>query len=282
MVRTPNMNKGKGLHKSSPRRPQHKAADGDIDLSRPVDLVALAVGELSARCRLIKRDLNITLRTSRLREVVPGAIVTVTPRKQWLYRGHLHLSGEIQSTRIDVSALDLTPLELHDMGMWDPEEEYRGEEDQSVEDWARPIIAQGPRPMFEMEQVLPGDDSDDPFMDPITLSNYLKDAGNRVGAIKILMDLCQADLRCLDAHTHLGNFFFDHDPKIAIRHYEIGLRIGELSLGENFNGVLPWGLIDNRPFLRCMRGYGLCLWRFGRFEEAEQICYTDALAEPGG
>ena len=49
------------------------------------------------------------------------------------------------------------------------------------------------------------------------------------------------------------------------------MRIGELSLGDDFNGVLPWGLIDNRPFLRCMHGYDLCLWRLGRFDEAERI-----------
>ena len=44
-----------------------------------------------------------------------------------------------------------------------------------------------------------------------------------------------------------------------------------LSLGEGFNGLLPWGNIDNRPFPRCMSGYGLCLWRLGRFEEAERV-----------
>ena len=29
--------------------------------------------------------------------------------------------------------------------------------------------------------------------------------------------------------------------------------------------------IDNRPFLRCMYNYGLCLWRLGRFNEAGRI-----------
>ena len=42
-------------------------------------------------------------------------------------------------------------------------------------------------------------------------------------------------------------------------------------MGDGFTGVLPWGLIDNRPFLRCMHGYGLCLWRLGRFDEAGRI-----------
>jgi tetratricopeptide (TPR) repeat protein len=157
------------------------------------------------------------------------------------------------------------------MGMWNPNEEYWQEENELIEEWAKPIIAYGPRPMFEMEQVLPGEDIDDPFNDPIILSNDLKNAGERAEAGKILMAMCQADLRCLDAHAHLGNFVFDHWPQDAIRHYEVGLRIGELSLGDDFCGVLEWGLIDNRPFLRCMQGYGLCLWRLGRFDEAQHI-----------
>ena len=85
------------------------------------------------------------------------------------------------------------------------------------------------------------------------------------------MELCHSDLRCLDAHNHLGNLVFDRRPGEAIHHYEAGVRIGELSLGAGFDGVLPWGWIDNRPFLRCLHGFGLCLWRLGRFEEAAAI-----------
>jgi hypothetical protein len=255
----------------SRRRRQHKATADDFDLSKPVELIALSVKERVARCRFLGSDRGITLRASRLWEVVPGAIVTVKPRKQWRYAGHPYLSGEIQSTRIDVDTLNLAPLGLEDMGMWDPKEHYWGEADEPIEEWAKPIIARGPRPMFEMEQVLPGQNPDDPFDDPITQSNDLKDAGNRAEAAKILMELCQADLRCLDAHSHLGNLIFDHRPQDAIQHYEVGLRIGELSLGDDFADVLPWGLIDNRPFLRCMHGYGLCLWRLGRFDEAERV-----------
>jgi hypothetical protein len=163
--------------------------------------------------------------------------------------------------------------------MWDPSEHYWGEEGEPIEDWAKPIIAWGSRPEFEMEQTLPGADPDDPFCDPIIESNDRKDAGDIEGANKILMDLCQADLRCLDAHAHLGNIAFDHWPEIAIRHYEVGFRIGELSLGNSFDGLLPWGWIDNRPFLRCMNGFGLCLWRLSRFEEAEKYFQAHALAE---
>jgi hypothetical protein len=236
------------------RMRQHKATADDFDLSKPVDLVALSVKERAVRCRLLGSDRVITLRAGHLWEVVPGAIVKVKPRKQWRYGGHPYLSGEIQSTRIDMEALDLVPLGLADMGMWDPKEHYSGEEDEPIEAWAKPIIARGPRPMFEMEQVLPGEDFDDPFDDPITRSNDLRDASQLEEAEKILMELCQADLRFLDAHSHLGNLVFDYSPQDAIRHYEVGLRIGELSLGNDFTGVLLWGFIDNRPFLRCKHG----------------------------
>jgi tetratricopeptide (TPR) repeat protein len=256
----------------APRRTrQHKATADDLDLGRPVELIALSVKERAARCRLLGSDRVITLRASRLWDVVPGEIVTVKPRKQWSYAGHPYLSGDIESSRLDARALGLVPLRLEAMGTWDSNEHDWGDESEPVEEWAKPIIARGPRPAFEMEQVLPGADPDDPFADPITESNDLKDAGDGAEAYRILMELCQADLRCLDAHAHLGNFVFDHSLKDAIRHYEVGVRIGELSLGEGFEGLLPWGHVDNRPYLRCMYGYGLCLWRLGRYDEAGRV-----------
>ncbi len=253
------------------RKRQHKATTEDLNLSKPVELVVLTVTKRAARCRLPGSDRTITLRASRLWDVVPGEIVTVKGKKQWRYGGHPYLSGEILSSRLDVEFLNLVPLGIQDMGMWDPAEEYWGEADKPIEEWAQPIFEAGTRPMFEMEQVLPGTDPDDSFDDPITRSNDLKEAGKREEAQDILMDLCQADLRCLDAHSHLGNSLFEHRPQDAIRHYETGMRIGELSLGNDFTGVLSWGLIDNRPFLRCMHGYGLCLWCLERFDEAERI-----------
>ena len=250
----------------------HKASESDLDLAAPRDLIVLALRDKAARCRLLGSDRNLTLRAERLWGVAPGEILTVQARKQWRYAGHPYLSGEIVATRLDVAALGLVPLGLEPRGEWDPEEAYWGEERDPLPEWAEAIIAHGPRPAFEMEQVLPGADPDDPDSDPIIESNERKLADDRVGARKMLMDLCQADLRCLDAHAHLGNMELDALPKDALRHYEVGVRIGELSLGADFSGVLAWGWLDNRPFLRCLHGYGMSLWRLGRFEEAERLC----------
>ena len=250
---------------------RHRDVAASIDLRGPIELIVLSVKEKAARCRLVGGGQTLTFRAGRLWDLAPGEIATVKPAKQWAYAGNPYLSGAIESTRLDARALGLVPLRLENRGIWDPAEHYWGEDGEPVDDWAKPVIARGPRPEFEMEQVLPGADVEDPFSDPISESNDRKDSGDADGAYKILMDLCQADLRCLDAHSHLGNLVFDHRPKDAIRHYEAGFRIGELSLGAGFDGVLPWGWIDNRPFLRCMHGFGLCLWRLGRFEEAGRI-----------
>jgi hypothetical protein len=165
----------------------------------------------------------------------------------------------------------LVPLKLHPHGDWDPAEEYWGEPGEAIEAWAKPIIKRGPRPMYEMEQVLPGVDPEDFDSDPILEANELRDSGEITRAKKLLEGLLVKDVRCLDAHAHLGNMDFDRDARAALEHYRRGVLIGELSLGEQFEGVLSWGMIDNRPFLRCLNGLGLCLWRLEQFEEAEAL-----------
>ena len=248
-----------------------KAGEEDLDLASPIELVVLAPKEKAARCRVLGTKREITLRSRDVWDMVPGEIVTVRARKQWTYARHPYLSGDVEGHRLDIDALGLTPLRLQDEWPWDPDEEYWGEEGEPIDEWAKPIIARGPRPSFEMEQVLPGDDPDDYDSDPILEANDLIEVGDGLGARKLLVELLAADLRCLDAHAHLGNLSFEHTPEKALRHYEVGVRIGELSLGADFDGLLPWGRIDNRPFLRCLHGFGLALWRLERQPEAAAV-----------
>lgn len=256
------------------RPPGRKGGVGDcpvLDLARPLELIVLAVRRTNARCRLPGCNGSLTLRPRGRYFIVPGELITVTPEKQWTYRGYPYLTGSVESSRIDVEVLGLELLGLKEWGIWDPAKEYWREEEEPLEDWAAEVVARGSCPAYEMEQVMPGVDPEDFDTDPIIESVELKEAGDYRGADRILNDLCLADLRCLDAHSHLGNLDFDRHPERAINHYEVGVRIGELSLGAEFNGVLLWSNIDNRPFLRCLHGYGLCLWRLGWFEEAAEV-----------
>ncbi len=221
----------------SPGRTQrrHKADVDAIPVGAPIDLAVLAVRDSAARCRVLGSSRELTLRSPGTYRTVPGEIITVRPAKSWTYARHPYLSGEIVDQRADVGALGLTPLALTPMGDWDPEEEYWGEPGDPIEPCLQPIIAAGPRPSFEMEQVVPGDDPAEMSDGPILEAIDLKDAGDRPAANRKLMDLVARDLRCLDAHAHLGNFCFEHGPEDAIRHYEMGVRIGELSLAKDFN-----------------------------------------------
>ncbi|MBI5546053.1 MAG: cytoplasmic protein [Deltaproteobacteria bacterium] len=257
------------VHRAAPAR-RHKVTGDDIASGEPVELVVLACKSNALRCRLLGTASELTLRTA-VRDEVPGEIVSVVPTKQWTHAGHTYVAAKVASSRNDVEALGLTPLVVKDEGEWDPEKAYWGEEGEPIDEWAKPIIAHGKRRLFEMEQVIPRADPEDWDFDPIIEASELNAAGDRRGAREMLMGMLALDLRCLDAHAHLGNFEFDHRPEQALRHYQVGVDIGVFSIGKKFNDVLAWDLIDNRPFLRCLHGLGLCWWRFGKMKEAAGV-----------
>jgi hypothetical protein len=172
-------------------------------------------------------------------------------------------------------AVLLRPLDLKPMGMWDPAEQYWGEEEGEEVDLDpvyRRIIATGPRPQFEMEQIIPGVDEDDWGVDPVADAAELHRAGDDRDPTRILQDLLSQDHRCIDAWVHLGNIAFrSKGPKAALELYDTAVAIAEQSFPEGFAGVLPRGLIDNRPFLRALHGLGLCAWRQRRWTDAAVI-----------
>ena len=213
-----------------------RAATGPVR----AEAVVLKVNQQSVRVRIQGKHTQVTFRSRDVWDIAPGQLVTLVIEKRWTWRDDAYASGRIENPRIEIEKIDLDPLSLLGGHEMDP-------------------IAWG---------ALPGLDVDE---NPTCDAAELAAAGDREGARALLMDVLGTDLRCVDAHAHLGNLEFERSPKRAIVHYEIGFRIGELSLPEGFDGVLVWGRIYNRPFLRCLHGYGLCLWRLGRLAEAQQV-----------
>lgn len=252
------------------------------DLPAPgdrVELVCLKDSFDVIRSRVPPDGPIVVVRTgmSRVRPV-PGEIFGVEVERSWVFGHTRYVKGLITEARLDLSRLDLQPLELQDGGPRDPEEEPWLFEDDPNPLYDE-IRAAGPWPQYEMEQILPEDAVDLEWEeDPILEAAELAAAGAWHEADDLLGDLLTADLRCLDAHAHLGIFELQKTwpgfLERAERHFRVGVAIGELSLPEpvlDFRGLLPWGLIDNRPFLRCLHGLGLTLWRKGDLATAERI-----------
>lgn len=175
------------------------------------------------------------------------------------------------------------PLALNPMDEWDPADEYWGEPGEPLHPLCEQVIAAGVRPCFEMEQVLPGVDDDDWDSDPIVDAADLHRAGQDREAIRLLEGLLAIDDRCVDAWGHLGLVAFDtRGPAPARELYETGVAVAERSLPDRFGGVLPWGLVDNRPFLRCLHGLALCAWRQRRWDDAEAMFTARVWLDPSG
>jgi hypothetical protein len=237
-----------------------------------VDAVVLKVNRQSARARILREDGHVTFRSGDVWDLVPGHLVTLVIEKRWTWRGDAYASGHIENPRVDIAKIGLVPLPLQGGELEDLRASYEPHRDPDPYAPLWRELTAAPRAGYEMDPIawgaFPGQEPDD---NPTCAAAELAEAGDREGARELLMEVLCTDLRCIDAHAHLGNLEFRRSPERALVHHEIGIRIGELSLPANFDGVLIWGHIYNRPFLRCLHGYGLCLWRLGQLAEAEQV-----------
>lgn len=256
------------------------SVDFDGDERRGLVAVCRREGEVHKICLLdVTPEGPLSLRTRQLLDAYrhwagakPLAPVAPPHRVPWVY-------PRFSSVTIDLGA----PLALQPMGDWDPTEEYWGEPDQPLDPLCEEVIATGVRPCFEMEQVLPGVEPDDWDTDPIVEAAELHRAGYHREAIRLLEGLLAIDSRCIDAWGHLGLIAFDtRGPGAAARLYETGVAVAERSLPDGFAGVLPWGMVDNRPFLRCLHGLALCAWRQRRWDDAEAMFTARVWLDPSG
>lgn len=254
-------------HVTNALNPSTKAAG-----TERVTAVVLKCNDKSVRLRVRGERGTVTLRcgTFDAARLKPAQLVEATFTKRWSWRDDAYASGGIHKAWFDAKALDLEPLALRADGLWDLNETYDPfpPEGPHYELW-RDATAE-PRDAFEFDGIASGAglDPDTPGLSPISTAAELVD---QAAAREMLMDALLIDLRCIDAHVHLGHQLFDSSPDKAITHYEIAIAIGELSLGDAFRGILPWGCLGNRPFLRALHGYGLCLWRAGRTDEARVV-----------
>ncbi len=228
----------------------HKVEGDDIVVGEPVDLLVLARKSNALRCRLLGSAREVTLRTA-VRDEIAGSIITVTPRKQWTHARHPYLSGDVSAVRIDASALGLAPLALHR---------------EDVPDAAGRDVAGNGRPTYRLAQLAPP--KDDQGADLLLEAKDCVEARAYAEADELLDEVLALDLRHLEAHALLGERDLSILPRLALHRFALGVAIGSLTVGEDFDGVLPWSRVENRPFLRCLDGLSRALLRRDRRADA--------------
>jgi hypothetical protein len=211
-------------------------------LQQRAEAVVLKVNQQSARVRILGEEGQVTFRSGDVWKAVPGHLASLVIKRRWTWRDVAYASGKIENLRIDVEKLGLEPLPLGGGELDDlrSRSEPFHRPDPYAPVWRK--LTAKPRPGFEFDGIawgaFPGREAEE---NPTCDAAELAERGELDGARKLLMEVLGADLRCLDAHAQLGSMVFDRWPERALLHYELGMRIGELSLPAGFNGLLIWG-----------------------------------------
>ncbi|MDZ4850128.1 MAG: hypothetical protein SGI77_12655 [Pirellulaceae bacterium] len=133
----------------------------------------------------------------------------------------------------------------------------------------------GPAP-----QLISHGDDDSEFVESLDSSGHDRfdvalewmECGESTKASKAIRALLKQFPYHIDLYHHLGLIEQRLNRRDrALKYFEMGYRIGLLSLPKDFSEKLRWGFLKNRPFLRAAHGYGLALEGKGRVLEAAEV-----------
>ena len=89
---------------------------------------------------------------------------------------------------------------------------------------------------------------------------------------KTLKAMVERHPQFIDGHAHLGGaLLVDGKPKLALQAYLCALDVGERAIPAGFSGLIQWGFLENRPFLRAAHGAALCHIRLGKRQDALRL-----------
>ncbi|MEU6381879.1 hypothetical protein [Streptomyces sp. NPDC046909] len=165
-----------------------------------------------------------------------------------------------------------------DGGEYDPRCDADADDTSS---WARAVRAAGPRPRYRMPDPYVGEGEP-----PVDRALGLRESTGDLAAYRTaLLAAVREDPRQVDCWAHLGIDALERadDEAVlaeALGYYQTGVAVAELALPPAFTGVLAWGELDNRPFLRALHGLGLTWWRLGENAKAAAVFGNSLFTNP--
>lgn len=83
--------------------------------------------------------------------------------------------------------------------------------------------------------------------------------------LSVLKDIVERYPHFIDGHAHLGYALLDQGKsKLALDACQRGFVLGQRAIPAEFAGVIEWGFLQNRPFLRAAHGVVLCHLQLGQ------------------
>jgi tetratricopeptide (TPR) repeat protein len=99
----------------------------------------------------------------------------------------------------------------------------------------------------------------------------LLDEGYIDEALKHFKKALAIDERYIDAYDGIGNaYFLEENYEKAKEYYQKAYTLTKERFKEGWPSTLEWGILENRPYLRAICGFGLCFWKNNNFEEAKR------------
>ncbi|MCK5519574.1 MAG: tetratricopeptide repeat protein, partial [Candidatus Marinimicrobia bacterium] len=85
-------------------------------------------------------------------------------------------------------------------------------------------------------------------------------------------DIIYDDPEFIDAFNKIASIEIEmKNYGIALAYYETAYDIAKEVIPKNFNGLIPWGIIENRPYLRTLHGLGICYLLTNKLSKASRI-----------
>jgi len=113
------------------------------------------------------------------------------------------------------------------------------------------------------------------LMDKFGEGIELWQTGHTRAAEKIHKEIIAEFPGFLDVYNQLGLLYEESDrDRLAFESWIKGYQIGRRAFPDNFTpgeDLLPWGMLENRPFLRCVHGLALCFFDGGNLAKGIEL-----------